>query len=60
MILREQSETCMYHGCEEPSYVGIGQRWVCKKHMDEECERTGEMVEEIVRNLWKVLNEQRR
>lgn len=59
MTLREQTETCMYPDCEEPSYVGIGERWVCQKHMEEEFKRAGEVIEQVVRNLLEIVNEQR-
>ena len=60
MILRSQIDTCMEHGCEEPAYVGIGEKWVCKKHMEEEFKKVGETIEQIVRNLLEIANEQRR
>jgi hypothetical protein len=50
----------MEHGCEEPAYVGIGEKWVCKKHMEEEFKKVGEVIEQIVRNLLEIVNEQRR
>lgn len=42
---------CEYEGCDQEAFISVGERWVCKEHMDREFKRVGSVIETLVRNL---------